>query len=152
VALAPRFHARQHGGNTVKDASDVYVDHPVPLVDLESGQWRERHYAGIVNEHVDRSELRAPKTTWAPFAASRRATCLRQVARTKPRSQRCAGSASRRGCHICETAITSVRTGSGKPLTPAGPDLVLFPCVASKNELVTSATRSDALATAAAGK
>jgi hypothetical protein len=47
----------------------------------------------------------------------------RQVASTKPRSQRCAGSASRRGCHICETVIASVRTGSGKLLTSAGPGL-----------------------------
>jgi hypothetical protein len=50
--------------------------------------------------------------------------CSRQVASTKPRSQRCAGSASKRGCHICETVIASVRTGSGKLLTTAGPDLV----------------------------
>src|SRR5208282_10583 len=48
---------------------------------------------------------------------------LRQVASTKPRSQRCAGSASKRGCHICETVIASVRTGSGKLLITAGPDL-----------------------------
>jgi hypothetical protein len=48
----------------------------------------------------------------------------RQVANTKPRSQQCAGSASKRGCHICETVIVSVRTGSGKLLTTAGPDFV----------------------------
>jgi hypothetical protein len=53
---------------------------------------------------------------------------------------------------ICDAAITSVRTGNGKLLTAAGPDLILFPCVASKNELVTSATRSDALATAKAAR
>ena len=47
----------------------------------------------------------------------------RQVASTKPRSQRCAGSASRRGCHICETVIGAVRTGKGQLLTGAGPDL-----------------------------
>ena len=45
----------------------------------------------------------------------------RQVASTKPRSQRCAGPALRRGCHIRETMIASVRTGSGKLLTSAGP-------------------------------
>ena len=49
--------------------------------------------------------------------------CSRQAASTKPRSQRCAGSASRRGCHICETVIASVRTGSGKLLTTTGPEL-----------------------------
>src|SRR5471030_480191 len=75
-----------------------------------------------------------------------------QVASTKPRSQRCAGSASSRGCHICETVIASVRTGSGKLLTAAARDFVLFLCVALKNELVTSATRSDALATAKAAR
>src|ERR1700689_4892798 len=49
--------------------------------------------------------------------------CSRQVASTKPRSQRCAGSESSRGCHICETVIASVRTGSGKLVSAARPDL-----------------------------
>ena len=77
---------------------------------------------------------------------------LRQVASTKPRSQRWAGSVSRRGCHICETVIASVLTGREKLLTCVGLDLVRPACVALKNEPVTSATRSDALATARAAR
>ena len=51
-----------------------------------------------------------------------------------------------RGCHICETVIALVRTGSVKHCTPMS-------CSALMKESVTSATRSDPRATAsAAGK
>ena len=59
---------------------------------------------------------------WTTYAAYEGRGRL-QVASTNPRSQLCAGSASRRGCHICETVIASVRIGSGKLLTTTGPDL-----------------------------
>jgi hypothetical protein len=42
------------------------------------------------------------------FAVDIYRTRSRQFASTKPRNQRCAGSASKRGCHICEIVIASV--------------------------------------------
>ncbi len=44
----------------------------------------------------------------------RRAFAVRHTETTVSRSQRCAGSASNRGCHIAEITISGVRTGSSK--------------------------------------
>ena len=56
MAGAARRHFRQHRGDAVEHALDVDVDHPVPLVDLQRGHERERHDAGIVDDHVDAAE------------------------------------------------------------------------------------------------
>ena len=37
----------------MKHATDVHVDHLVPLVHLESRERRERHHAGVVHKDVD---------------------------------------------------------------------------------------------------
>jgi hypothetical protein len=44
----------------------------------------------------------------------RRGLAVRHTETTVSRSQRCAGSASIRGCHIAEIAISGLRTGSSK--------------------------------------
>jgi hypothetical protein len=51
------MHLRQHGGDTVENASDVDVDHAVPVLDLEIAHRRKRHDAGIVDQHIDFAEL-----------------------------------------------------------------------------------------------
>lgn len=80
------------------------------------------------------------------------AVCSRQMPDIRPRSQRWAGSTSRRGCHICEIVITPVWTGRGKLLSREAPDPASPDWVAWKKERVTSATRSDAPATASAAR
>ena len=45
--------------------------------------------------------------------------CAAQTSRTQPRSQRCAGSASSRGCQSNETVISGMATGRGKLCIPA---------------------------------
>jgi DNA-binding transcriptional LysR family regulator len=44
---------RERRGNAVQHALEVDVDHPVPFVDLQALQGRERHDAGVVDENVD---------------------------------------------------------------------------------------------------
>lgn len=44
---------RQPGGDPVQQAADVDVDHPVPLLDQQRVQPRQRHHAGVVDDHVD---------------------------------------------------------------------------------------------------
>jgi hypothetical protein len=46
----------QDGGDAVKHAADVYINHAIPLLNLEFVQRRQRHYAGIVDNHVDLPE------------------------------------------------------------------------------------------------
>jgi hypothetical protein len=41
----------------VRTSTDVDVNHPVPLLDLEGGQGRQRHDAGIVDQDVDPIEF-----------------------------------------------------------------------------------------------
>jgi hypothetical protein len=47
-------------------------------------------------------------------ALTSRGFAVRHTETTISRSQRCAGSASTRGCHIAEITISGVRTGSSK--------------------------------------
>ena len=70
------------------------------------------------------------------------ASCAAQTSRTHPRSQRCAGSASSRGCQSNETVISGMATGSGKLCIPAR----RFPVCRSG----TLAIRSEARASASA--
>ena len=67
-----------------------------------------------------------------------------QTSRTQPRSQRCAGSASSRGCQSRETVISGMATGSGKLCIPAR----RFPVWRSG----TLAIRSEARASASAAE
>jgi hypothetical protein len=53
-----RLHLRQHRSNPMQHASNVDVDHPVPLVNPEGREWGERHDAGVVDDHVDLAEFR----------------------------------------------------------------------------------------------
>jgi hypothetical protein len=46
---------RQGGGDAIKHALDVHVDHPVPVVDLQPLDRRKRHEAGVVDDRVDAS-------------------------------------------------------------------------------------------------
>jgi hypothetical protein len=55
VAGFPRPHARQDRGDAVEHAPDVHIDHPIPLVDLEFVQGRERHETRVVEDDVDRA-------------------------------------------------------------------------------------------------
>lgn len=48
-----RFHRRQHGGDAVEDAANVDVDDLVPFVDFQLLQQRQRHDAGVVEQHVN---------------------------------------------------------------------------------------------------
>ena len=56
VARLPGPHVGQDGGDAVEHASDVHVNHAVPLVNLEFVQGREWHYAGVVDDHIDLPE------------------------------------------------------------------------------------------------
>ena len=47
------LHMVQRRGDTVQDALDVHVDHPVPFIDLESFEQRMRHEPGVVDHDVD---------------------------------------------------------------------------------------------------
>lgn len=62
----------------------------------------------------------------------------RHTAITTTRSQRCAGSASMRGCHMAEIAISGVRTGSSKAARPSVTGSAL-----PRQDRGTSAIRSD---------
>ena len=53
MAALLRLHVGRGGGDAVEHALDVDVDHPVPFVDLEAIHGRERHQAGVVDDHVD---------------------------------------------------------------------------------------------------
>lgn len=55
MAGASGRHLRQHRGNAVEHALDVDVDHSIPLIDLNRGHQRQRHNAGIIDDHVDAS-------------------------------------------------------------------------------------------------
>jgi hypothetical protein len=41
----------------MQHAANVDVDHPVPFVDLERRERRQRHHASVVDEDVDAAEL-----------------------------------------------------------------------------------------------
>lgn len=51
-----RLRLREGGGNAVKNAVDVDVDHIVPLVHFEAFEGRLLHQVGIVEHDVDASE------------------------------------------------------------------------------------------------
>src|SRR5690349_2375345 len=57
VALFLLLHDRQHRGHPVQEALDVYIDHAVPLFDLERRHRRDGHDPGIVDDHVDSAVL-----------------------------------------------------------------------------------------------
>ena len=57
MAVTLRLHPRQYGGDPVQHAADVDVDHPVPFVDLERRERRQRHHASVVDQDVDAAEL-----------------------------------------------------------------------------------------------
>src|SRR3954451_6764004 len=50
AALCPEHGERSR--DAIEHALDVDVDHAIPLVDLELVEGRERHQAGVVDEHV----------------------------------------------------------------------------------------------------
>ena len=53
MAALLRLHVRQRGGDAVEHPLDVDVYHAVPVVDLQPFERRERHQAGVVDDHVD---------------------------------------------------------------------------------------------------
>ncbi|EGE58966.1 hypothetical protein RHECNPAF_2530040 [Rhizobium etli CNPAF512] len=57
-----RLHDRQGCRDAVEHTLDVDIDHPVPLLDLEGRERRERHDAGIVEDDVEPAEFRSGKT------------------------------------------------------------------------------------------
>ena len=65
-----------------------------------------------------------------------------QMSRTQPRSQRCAGSASSRGCQSSETVTSGGETGSGKLCMPAR----RFPVCRSGTQAIRSEARASARA------
>jgi hypothetical protein len=64
-----------------------------------------------------------------------------QTAIAIPQSQRCARSASMRGCHIADTTISGVRTGRSKPARPC-PIGSGFDGMSPRHERGMSATKS----------
>lgn len=94
-----------------------------------------------------------PEPTLRPSVLVSRCICCRQTSDTCCRSQRWIGSASNRGCHICDMVISRVFTGSSNVQNAAVASFPLLQTRFIRNEEGTSATKSDATATAiAAGK
>lgn len=53
IADALPLHDGQSGHDAVQHTVDIDVDHPVPLVDFSCFRRRQRHPAGIVDQHID---------------------------------------------------------------------------------------------------
>jgi hypothetical protein len=53
VARFLLLHVGEGGGDSVKHALEVDIDHLIPFVDPQPIQGRKRHHTGIVDEHVD---------------------------------------------------------------------------------------------------
>jgi hypothetical protein len=53
VTAALPLEVRQRGSDPMQQAAHVDVDHPVPLVDQQGVQPRQRHHIGVVDVHVD---------------------------------------------------------------------------------------------------
>jgi hypothetical protein len=51
------FHVRPGGGNAMEHTHEVHVNHPIPLVNFEAFEWRERHQSSVVEPHVNTPEL-----------------------------------------------------------------------------------------------
>src|ERR1700681_1464043 len=47
---------RECRGDSIQNAFDVDVDHPVPLVDLEVVKGRQRHQARVADQYVEPTE------------------------------------------------------------------------------------------------
>ena len=56
MAAMLRLHEGQDGGDRVKHALDIGVDGAVPAIEIGHFEPRERHDAGIVDQHVDLAE------------------------------------------------------------------------------------------------
>jgi hypothetical protein len=70
VGLLP-LHVGQCRGNAVQHAFDVHVDHSIPLVDFEPLKWSLRHQAGIIDHHVDATEVLDQKGPEGDVSAQR---------------------------------------------------------------------------------
>jgi hypothetical protein len=47
---------RERCGDSIQNAFDVDVDHPVPLVDIEVVKGRQRHQAGVADQYIEPAE------------------------------------------------------------------------------------------------
>jgi hypothetical protein len=56
VARSLRAEDRQRRGDAVQDALEVDVDHLLPVLDAQRVQGRDRHHAGVVDQHVQAPE------------------------------------------------------------------------------------------------
>ncbi len=56
VPEALAVHDGKGCGNSVEHALHVDIDHLIPFVDFERGEWRERHDASVVDEDVEFAE------------------------------------------------------------------------------------------------
>jgi hypothetical protein len=57
LASSLSLHDRQACGYAVKNAADVDVDHPVPLLDFQRVERRQRHDPGVVDEDIQAAIL-----------------------------------------------------------------------------------------------
>jgi hypothetical protein len=53
VAGLLALHLRQRGGDAVEHASEVHVDHAIPVLDFQALERGMRHQARVVEHHVD---------------------------------------------------------------------------------------------------
>src|SRR5882757_6177169 len=47
---------RQRRSDSIQNALDVDIDHPVPLIDLEIVEGRQRHQTGVTDQYVEPAE------------------------------------------------------------------------------------------------